>query len=70
MRWKQFLVTWSAIFPLVLVTPFLVRPGLDVLGIADNHLLTTLVVTGIVVFLMVYWVMPHYTGLIKRWLFR
>lgn len=69
-RWKQFLVTWSAIFPLVLVTPFLVRPGLDVLGIADNHLLTTLVVTGVVVFLMVYWVMPHYTGLIKRWLFR
>lgn len=68
-RWKQYLVTWSAIFPLVLGVPLFVRPLLSRLGAPDSHLLTTLVVTGTVVFLMVYVVMPRYTKLIKRWLF-
>jgi hypothetical protein len=35
----------------------------------DNQLLTTLAVTGTVVFLMAYVIMPRYTKLIKRWLF-
>lgn len=68
-RWKQYLVTWSAIYPLVLAVPLLVKPALRQLGVPDNHLLTTLVVTGTVVFLMVYLVMPRYTKLIRRWLF-
>lgn len=68
-RWKQYLATWSAIFPLVFGVPFLVRPLLARLGVPDNPILTTLIVTGIVVFLMVYIVMPRYTKLIKRWLF-
>lgn len=68
-RWKQYLVTWSAIFPLVLGVPLVVRPLLSSLGAPDNHLLTTFIVTGTVVFLMVYVVMPRYTKLVKRWLF-
>ena len=68
-RWKQYLVTWSAIFPLALGVPLLVRPLLRALGAPEHLLLTTLVVTGIVVFLMVYVVMPRYTRLVKRWLF-
>jgi len=68
-RWKQYLVTWSAIYPLVLGVPFVVTPVLRRLGIPDNQLLTTLAVTGMVVFLMVYLVMPRYTKLVKRWLF-
>jgi antibiotic biosynthesis monooxygenase (ABM) superfamily enzyme len=68
-RWKQFLVTWSAIYPLVLGIPLVVAPVLGHLGVADNHLLATLVATGIDVFLMVYVVMPRYTKLIQRWLF-
>jgi len=35
----------------------------------DDHYLTTLVVTGTVVLLMVYVVMPRYTKLIRRWVF-
>lgn len=69
-RWKQYLVTWSAIYPLVLGVPLVVTPVLRSLGVPDSHLLSTLVVTGTVVFLMVYVVMPRYTKLIKRWLFR
>jgi uncharacterized protein len=68
-RWKQFLVTWSAIYPLVLGVPVVIAPLLRYLGASDNHFVTTLAVTGGVVFLMVYVVMPRYTRLVQRWLF-
>ena len=68
-RWKQYLVTWSAIYPLALGVPLIVAPVLRSVGVANNHLFTTLVVTGVVVFLMVYVVMPRYTKLVRRWLF-
>lgn len=68
-RWKQYLVTWSAIYPLVLGVTFIVAPIVRRLGISDNHFVTTLVATGAVAFLMVYVVMPRYTKLVKRWLF-
>jgi antibiotic biosynthesis monooxygenase (ABM) superfamily enzyme len=68
-RWKQALVTWSAIYPLVLGVPLVVAPVLRQLSVPDNHFLNTLVITGIVVFLMVYLIMPRYTRLIQRWLF-
>ena len=67
-RWKQYLITWSAIYPLALVAPLIVTPALRGIG-AENRLLTTLAVTGTVVFMMVYVVMPRYTRLVKRWLF-
>jgi antibiotic biosynthesis monooxygenase (ABM) superfamily enzyme len=67
-RWKQFLLTWSAIFPLSLCMPFVVRRMLSLLHIPGNLLVTSLVGTGVMVFLMVYVVMPRYTKLVKRWL--
>lgn len=68
-RWKQFLLTWSAIYPLALAVPVVVPPALQVLGVPDYVLLTTLAVTGLIVFFMVYLVMPRYTRLMQRWLF-
>jgi antibiotic biosynthesis monooxygenase (ABM) superfamily enzyme len=68
-RWKQFLATWSAIYPLALGIPLIVTTISGLLNLQDNHLLFTLADTGLVVFLMVYVVMPRYTRLIKRWLF-
>lgn len=68
-RWKQYLVTWSAICPLVFFTPSIITPLLRALGLAEQHFLSTLVITGIVVFLMVYVVMPRYTKLLRGWLF-
>ena len=68
-RWKQFLVTWSAIFPLVLLMPLFIVPLLRHLGLPRNLYLDTLCVTGAIVSLMVYLIMPNYTRLIKRWLF-
>lgn len=68
-RWKQFLLTWSAIFPLALGVPFVVSPALQVLGVPSSLPVTTFAVTAVVVFLMVYVVMPRYTRLVQHWLF-
>jgi uncharacterized protein len=68
-RWKQALVTWSAIYPLVLGVPLILLPMLHALGLAPNHYVDTALVTASVVALMVYMVMPRYTKLIHRWLF-
>jgi len=68
-RWKQFLLTWSAIYPLALGVPFAVSPALRLVGAPASLPLTTLAITAVVVFLMVYVVMPRYTRLVQRWLF-
>lgn len=69
-RWKQALVTWSAIYPLSLLVPAVVFPILRVAGFPVNHYLDALLSSGCVVLLMIYVVMPNYTRLIKNWLFR
>lgn len=68
-RWKQFLLTWSAIYPLVVCLPLIILPVLKWMNVPNNHLINTLIVTGVVVSLMVYVVMPRYTKLVRRWLF-
>jgi antibiotic biosynthesis monooxygenase (ABM) superfamily enzyme len=68
-RWKQFLLTWSAIYPLVLGVPQLVLPAVRAIGFSPNLLLDTLAVTTVVVYLMVFVIMPRYTRLLQRWLF-
>ena len=69
-RWKQFLLTWSAIYPLVLIIPALLLPCLRLLGIPQLRMLDMLLVTGVMVALMVYLVMPRYTRLLRGWLFK
>lgn len=68
-RWKQFVLSWSAIFPLVLTLPQVVVPRLLAFGLPDWHPLHVLIITGMVVALMIYVVMPRYTRLVKGWLF-
>ncbi|MDX1431605.1 MAG: antibiotic biosynthesis monooxygenase [Gammaproteobacteria bacterium] len=68
-RWKQFLVTWSAIFPLSLAASMAVVPLLHDMGLPRDHYIDALWASGIVVGLMVYVVMPRYTRLLRRWLF-
>lgn len=68
-RWKQFFVTWSAIFPLALLVPMIIIPLLRFLNIPQNHYTDMLFVTCSIVFMMVYVVMPRYTKAIQNWLF-
>lgn len=69
-RWKQYLVTWSAIYPLSLLIPLIVLPVLRMLHLPDTKYSNSLFVSGSVVFIMVYWLMPNYTRLIKKWLYK
>jgi antibiotic biosynthesis monooxygenase (ABM) superfamily enzyme len=69
-RWKQYLVTWSAIYPLSLIIPFIILPLLRMLNIPQVRLIDSFFVSGIIVLLMVYLVMPHYTKWIKKWLYK
>jgi len=69
-RWRQFLITWSVIYPLVLGIPLLVTPALRATGVPATLFIDVLASTGIIVALMIYVVMPHYTRLVHRWLFR
>ena len=67
---KQFLVTLSAIFPLTILVPWLLHPlfaSYPTLGLPGiSHLIIAAAIVGI----MTYVVMPHYTRLVARWLFR
>jgi uncharacterized protein len=69
-KWKQYLVTWSAIYPLSIGIPILLLPLLKALHIPDNKLIHSFFVSGVVVFIMVYLLMPNYTRLIKKWLYK
>lgn len=40
-RWKQYLVTWSAIYPLVIGVSLVVTPVLHYLGVPNNRFITT-----------------------------
>jgi antibiotic biosynthesis monooxygenase (ABM) superfamily enzyme len=68
-KWKQFLVTWSAIFPLVLAMSALIDWLTASASITLNHYLKVLGLTFLVVGMMVYVVMPRYTKLVHKWLF-
>jgi len=69
-RWKQYLVTWSAIFPLSILIPMTVIPGLKTLSFPENKFINAFFVSGIIVFIMVYLLMPGYTRLIRNWLYK
>ncbi len=68
-KWKQFLVTWSAIFPLVLAMSALIDWLITRVSITVNHPMKVLSLTFLVVLMMVYVVMPRYTKLVHKWLF-
>lgn len=68
--YKQYLVTLSAIFPLTMLVPFLLRPlfqGLPMLGLPG---ISHLIVAAIIVALMVYVIMPRYIRAVSGWLFK
>jgi antibiotic biosynthesis monooxygenase (ABM) superfamily enzyme len=49
--------------------PLVIAPLLRLVGASSNPYLSMFVETGVIVFLMVYAVMPYYTKLLWRWLF-
>jgi antibiotic biosynthesis monooxygenase (ABM) superfamily enzyme len=68
--YKQFLLTLSAIFPLTLVVPWLVRPLFQAMPILGRPIVSNVITSAIIVGLMTYVIMPRYTRLVAGWLYR
>jgi len=67
--WKQFLLILSALYPLRLITPYLLTPLFSVAPPLTHPLIKGLVISAVIVGLMTFVVMPHYTRLVERWLY-
>ncbi|MEM7759382.1 MAG: hypothetical protein AAF298_14835 [Cyanobacteria bacterium P01_A01_bin.40] len=63
-RHKLFLITWLAIYPLITIILHFFGSYLSLLPLP----LRTLILTGVLVYLMTYWVMPMLMKLFKPWL--
>ncbi|MBP9854971.1 MAG: antibiotic biosynthesis monooxygenase [Candidatus Omnitrophica bacterium] len=68
-RWKQALLTWSALFPVGLMVRWAMLPVFNQLGLTEHDHLKVFINSGITIVIMVYLVMPHYTKLVQKWLF-
>jgi uncharacterized protein len=68
--YKQFLITLSAIYPLTLLVPWLLQPLQDRVPLLQLPLVHAFVSDAVIVFTMVYVVMPRYTRRVAGWLFR
>ena len=67
-RWKQSVVTFVALVPLVILTPICLQPVFTMAGIS-NPIVIAAIGTGVIVILMAYVVMPPFTKLIRKWLY-
>ncbi len=66
---KQFLLILSALYPLNLITPYLLTSLFRVVPPLTHPLIRGLFISAVVVGLMTFVVMPHYTRLAERWLY-
>ena len=69
-RYKQFLVTWSVIFPLTIFVPWVLHPVFQTIPFLGLPVISNLIVAGMIVGLVTYVIMPPYTRLIATWLYR
>jgi uncharacterized protein len=68
-HWKQFLLTLSAIYPLTLIVPRLLSPLFAAAPPLSQPLVGGLLVAAAITGLMTFVIMPHYTRLVKNWLY-
>lgn len=69
-RYKQFLLTLSVIYPLSMLVPAVLRGVFERVLPTPGYFGEHLVASGVIVALMVYVVMPRYTRLMARWLYK
>ena len=68
--YKQFLLTFSAIFPLTIVVPWALQPMFGHLPLLGGFVVSKLLIAAAIVGLMTYVIMPHYTRFVANWLYR
>jgi antibiotic biosynthesis monooxygenase (ABM) superfamily enzyme len=69
-RWKQWILSTMAVFPLTVVIPWLVDMGASALTIVLPSLLLKALIATSISGVMVYWLMPLFVRLFGRWLLR
>ncbi len=69
-RWKQFVITLSAIYPLTLLLGMFFSLFDPQSMFVTEPLLNRLLGSFLLVFMMVYVVMPGYTRLVSKWLYK
>lgn len=67
--WKQFLLTVSAVYPLSLILPRLLGSLFRVAPFLGHPLISALLMATMLTGLLTFVIMPHYTLLVKRWLY-
>lgn len=67
--WKQFLLTLTAVYPLSLLIPRLLRPLLEAFPPLGNEFVRALLMSAALTGLLTFVIMPRYTRLMKRWLY-
>jgi antibiotic biosynthesis monooxygenase (ABM) superfamily enzyme len=67
--WKQFLLTLSAVYPLGLLIPRLLRLLLNAVPSLDHELLRALLMAVTLTGLLTFVIMPRYTRMVRRWLY-
>jgi uncharacterized protein len=69
-RYKQFLVTWSVIFPLTIFVPWVLLPLFQAIPFFGLPGISNLIISGVIVGLLTYVIMPPYARIIATWLYR
>jgi uncharacterized protein len=67
--WKQYLLVLSAIYPLTQLVPWVLSPIFKLSPTLAQPQVKGLIIAICIVALMTYVVMPHYTRLMRRWLY-
>jgi antibiotic biosynthesis monooxygenase (ABM) superfamily enzyme len=67
--YKQFLITWSAIFPLTIFVPWVLHPLFRTVPFFGLPGISNLLISALIVGALNYIVMPRYTRLVATWLY-
>jgi uncharacterized protein len=68
--YKQFLITWSVIFPLTIVVPRALHPLFQAVPFLGLPGVSNLQISAAIVGLLIFVIMPPYTRLVAAWLYR
>jgi len=68
--WKQFLLTLTAVYPLSLLIPRLLRQLFLLVPYFEQELIRALLMSVTLTGLLTFIIMPRYTRLVKRWLYK
>ena len=68
--YKQFLITWSVIFPLTIFAPWVLHPLFQTVPFLGLPGISNLLISAMIVGLLTYVIIPPYARMVATWLYR